>query len=259
MRLTILFFFTTYIIGLASAQQLDYLRFTMGPKVENYNVADHPNLVPLMHLDVSAGLYIGKYFTESFSAELGVVKNDYSAKYQFELNDPSLNREQVYFKNYLYPTMSTYQLAVSGAYRSYLANLIGLNNDPSKKMRTTVYFQGGINFFLNRKLSKEGSEVQEEAIIDENGNQISSFRMITCCNTKEAGNFLLRADIGINYALNNYLLLDISAQVKGATLPVSSFKVEYLDENQNQQIAEFSSKAFGIGLNLGIKIELNKD
>jgi hypothetical protein len=66
-------------------QTIDYFRVHMGPKIDRYTVTQNDNVRAKLHMDVGAGVYVGKLITEQFYGEIGLVKNDYSAKFEIDI------------------------------------------------------------------------------------------------------------------------------------------------------------------------------
>jgi hypothetical protein len=206
----------------------------MGPKYEHYNFTNPQKISPLNHIDVSAGIYVGKYFNENWSAELGLIKNDYSSKFSLVTDDGN------FFDGFVFPTLNTYQAAL----------LAGYNKRYSEKV--TFYSKLGVQFFLNRKLNSKGANEIGENKVDQDGNITSTATLVTYRNTLGPSNILGRLDLGLYYWVNENLALDISVLAKGSTLEVNSYGLNYTYDNVTVENIFASTKGSSIQLNFGI-------
>lgn len=238
-------YFTLCLSSLSSAaNNLDYLRITMGPKLERFTLNTESQIELLPHLDFSAGIYLGKNINEKFGLEMGLIRNDYSAKIRVQVPGVNGEEDRVFFDGYIYPTLRTYQMAVLPSYRQYISS------------KVQVYGMAGLQFFLTRKLDREGTEIIDEAIVDQNGSVVSRYEITTFGNTTEAGNFLLRMDAGFIFSIKSYLHIDASFQIKGSTLPINSFKIQYPDSKNAIREVTVETKGLSYGLNLGLRLDL---
>ncbi|MBT8327054.1 MAG: outer membrane beta-barrel protein, partial [Bacteroidia bacterium] len=205
------------LIGLSTqgfAQTFHYFRVNMGPKLEYFQVQNAANLEMLAHIDVGAGVYIGKRFNEKFSAEVGIVKNDYTARFEINTKNPE-GKELSLFGQSLYPTYSSYQIAVLGQYR------VPINE------KWIVYSNVGFHAFLTKNLSREGILTENEIIYANNGDEVDNMELIYFSNDFEGGNLIFRADLGVYRNITDNLAIDMSISGRAASQSISEFTVEY--------------------------------
>jgi len=228
------------------AQHLNYFRLNIGPKFENYNVAGSDEVNALLHLDAGASIYFGKLFTENIYAEAGLIKNDYSAK--FDITTVGLGgQEYRWFDQDLYPTMKTTQASLSLGWRQPYSH------------KVSFYGSAGFQMFLSKKLSREGSQQHiRESIVDVDG-QKESIEIYTFSNGFESGNLLLRADIGTLIQVSKTLWVNLGVTARSAVDPINEFQVEYTTlSNQANKTATLSTNGAGLVLNLGVKYQIAK-
>lgn len=231
-------------IPFANAQLIDGFSIQMGPKMDFYS-ANIQGVEVKNHLDVSAGLFAFKKLNSQWEMHVGLVKHDASAKFQITVNDINTNKSELFYKGYVYPTYSSYQLALVPRYK-YMLNA-----------KTAVYGAFGLCFPLSKKLSREGIETTKENLVDDNNNVISSLSLTTYNNRFEPGFFLLRADAGLLIAIKEYLAFDLSVNGRSGTLNMNAFSIEYKDDQSvNTAKGEITTRGLGLGLNIGIRIEL---
>lgn len=228
------------------AQGLNYFKVHMGPKIESYT-SDAPNAKGLINVNAGAGVSVGKLFTEQVYVELGLYKNDYSARY--ELTSVLANGQEVKTAgSSIYPTFSTTQLA----------SIVGCRFNPGFNWQ--AYAEAGLHFFVARKLDREGSSTYNETAQNDETGDATELSIIEFSNGLEPGNLLFRGNVGVYRALNERLSLDISISGRISTLPLNEFQVDYTEinsPNQNKQTARFSTNGAQIGLYFGIKYNIN--
>ena len=241
-------FITLFLIALSAtsfAQTIHYFRVNMGPKLEMFQVSNPANLEMLPHVDVGAGVYLGRRISENFSAEVGVVKNDYTARFQIQTKNPE-GEEVNLFSNSLYPTYSSYQVALLGQYR------LPLNENWS------IYGSAGFHAFLTKNLDREGILTENETIYASNGDEVDNMELIYFSNEFEGGNLIFRADAGVYRRISENISIDLSFSGRAASQTVSEFTVEYSSNlGASAKNILISNKATSWGLNLGIKFKIN--
>lgn len=227
------------------SQTIDGLKFQMGPKIDKF-YAETGQVEMLPHLDVSAGLFLYKELVENWRLNIGIIKHDYSAKFQIKVNDANTGREETFFKNYVFPTYTSYQLGIMPSYRHMITNDLA------------VYGSAGVLLYLSKKLSRTGIDERTEELIDPDMNQLSALTLTTYNNSFNSGNFILRADAGLLIGLKEYLALDISLNGRFSTLEHGGFKLEYTDDQGvNRGEDRIYTKAGGVGMNIGLQLQFN--
>ncbi|PCJ66395.1 MAG: hypothetical protein COA58_06355 [Bacteroidetes bacterium] len=229
-----------------SSPKLHYFRVNMGPKLEQYVVNGNSNVTSIPHLDVGAGLYIGRRFTENIYAEVGLIKNDYSAR--LEITSQNMAGEELKsFSSQLYPTFSSVQVGLLGGYRLPLSE------------KWTIYGQGGFHLFLNKKLTRTGSQFFKEPARNESGSYEEDIEVIAFSNDFEPGNIIFRGDVGVYRQISKSLSLDFSVSGRFSNLPLNEFKIEYSSfSNSTKQQAVVANKGVALNLIFGIKYQINK-
>lgn len=228
-----------------SAQNVHYFRVNMGPKFEQHQIVNTQQVRMLPHIDVGAGIYLGKRFSEEWSAEVGLLKNDYSAR--FEIDTRNIQDEEVVaFENFVYPTFTSYQLALLGTYRF-----------PTDR-RWSYYATAGVQLFIKRSLSREGTLILTDEINPEE-EPVEEFDMVVYSNGFESGNLIFRADLGAFYAVNEDLSLDISLTARASNLLVNEFSMEYSNFNGSifEKDIHIRNSGKALQLSLGIKYRIN--
>jgi hypothetical protein len=230
----------------SSKSKVHYFRANMGPKLEHYVATGNANVSAYPHMDVGAGFYLGKRFTERVYAEVGLIKNDYSAR--FEITSQNMAGEELKsFSKELYPTFSSVQVGLLGGYRLPLSE------------KWTVYGQGGVHFFLSKKLTREGNQNFKDAATNEKNTYEETMNVTTFSNAFEAGNLIFRADAGVYRRVSETLSIDISVSGRASNLPLNQFTIEYTSfSNSTPQQAEFTNKGVAINLIFGVKYRINK-
>jgi hypothetical protein len=229
------------------AQTIDYFRVHLGPKIDRYTVTQNDNVRAKLHMDAGAGVYVGKLITEQFYGEIGLVKNDYSAKFEIDVIQPN-GTVLTGFGNQLYPTFTTTQLSLAAGYRYPL----------SKKV--TLYGQGGFNVIVNKKLSREGSQTFTEEVRNDQFGIKDEIEVITYSNGFGPGGFVFRGDVGAFIHVGKDLFIDLSLSARSSSLVLNEFDIEYIAESDSQKRgARLSTKGTGFGLYLGIKYRISKE
>ena len=230
---------------LSQAQLIDGIKFQMGPKMDFYSSEQHA-VVMQAHMDFSAGLFAFKKLDQNWEIQIGIIKNDYSARFKVVIDDVNTGREETYFKKFVYPTYSSYQLALMPNYQFMYTNKIAF------------YGSVGLLLYLKKELSREGTEERTEDLVDEDLNKISELTLTTYNNSLLSGNYLLRADIGMLIGIKDYLAIDIGLNARMSTLDHNGFRLNYQDQFGSNYAEDYiSNKAIGLGLNIGMKFNLN--
>jgi hypothetical protein len=228
-------------------QTIDYFRVHLGPKIDRYTVTQNDNVRAKLHMDAGAGIYVGKLITEQFYGEIGLVKNDYSAKFEIDAIQPN-GTVLTGFGNQLYPTFTTTQLSLAAGYRYPL----------SKKV--TLYGQGGFNVIVNKKLSREGSQTFTEEVRNDEFGLTETLQVVTYSNGFGPGGFVFRGDVGTFIHVGKDLFIDLSLSARSSSLVLNEFDIEYIAESDSQKRgARLSTKGTGFGLYLGIKYRISKE
>lgn len=228
-------------------QTIDFFRVHIGPKIDRYTVTQNDNVRAKLHMDAGAGIYVGKLITEQFYGEVGLVKNDYSAKFEIDVVQPN-GTVLTGFGNQLYPTFTTTQLSLVAGYRYPL----------SKKV--TLYSQGGFNVMVNKKLSRKGSQTFTEEVCNDEFGLTETLQVITYSNGFGPGGFVFRGDVGAFIHVGKDLFIDISLSARSSSLVLNEFDIEYIAESDSQKRgARLSTKGTGFGLYLGIKYRISKE
>jgi len=228
-------------------QTIDYFRVHIGPKIDRYTVTQNDNVRAKLHMDAGAGIYVGKLITEQFYGEIGLVKNDYSAKFEIDVVQPN-GTILTGFGNQLYPTFTTTQLSLAAGYRYPL----------SKKVM--LYGQGGFNVIVNKKLSRNGSQTFTEEVRNDEFGLTETLQVITYSNGFGSGGFVFRGDVGAFIHVGKDLFIDISLSARSSSLVLNEFDIEYIAESDSQKRgARLSTKGTGFGLYLGIKYRISKE
>jgi hypothetical protein len=243
MKYLILIIITT--ISLSSfGQNLHYFRIHMGPKMEFHSIQNSSNVEMVPHIDVGAGFYLGKRFTKNISAELGIIKNDYSARFQINTQNLAGNDVAV-FRDKVYPTYSSYQLGILGSYRGNLSE------------KWVAYGKVGFHIFLKKELDRTGSEFFVEEISTD-GSFSESMDVTLYSNDFEGGILVFRGDAGVYRNISDDLALDLCISGRVSNLPVNQFSLEY---QQNWNVPEknilITNSAASLGFYLGIKYKIN--
>ena len=190
--LTIILLFSS---SLLVAQNLHYFKINIGPKYESYKVSGNEKVNALFHMDAGASIYLGKRFTENVYAEVGLLKNDYSAK--FDVTTMGLgSREYRWFYQDLYPTFSSTQVALN----------VGWRQPYSQKI--SFYGSAGFQLFLSKKLRREGSQQHTRESTEEVNGVKETIDLYTFSNGFEEGNVLFRADLGTFIKVSKFLFVD---------------------------------------------------
>ncbi len=232
------------IINISYAQTIHYFRVQMGPKMENYKVLNNDNVKALSHVDVGAGLLVGKRFTENFYAEAGVFKNDYSAKFEITTKNQD-GIELKSFSDQLYPTFSTAQAGIFGGYRSEYSE------------KWTWYAQGGVQSTLTKKLEREGSQFFYEIAKNEASGDEEQIEVITFSNGLGPGNLIFRADAGLYRSVSEHLAIDMSVSGRFSNLVFNEFEIEYFSQSEPQKkraVLQNNAKSFSFSIGLKYKI-----
>lgn len=212
--------------------------------MEFHSIENEQAVNILNHIDVGAGIYGGKRFTKNFSVELGVIKNDYSSKFDISTTYDKIPVRA--FENFVYPTYTSYQLGVLGNYRKALGE------------NWALFGQAGFHLFISKKLSRDGSVFTNSELVDSVGGVLRQFEMITYSHNMEAGNLIFRGDLGLYYNVSSSLAIEMSISGRMANLPIHSFKIDYdlNDANPGKQV-KITNSGKSLGLQLGIKYVVN--
>lgn len=228
------------------SQNLHYFRLNIGPKFEKYNVTGNDNVSALFHMDAGASVYLGKRFTENIYAEVGLLKNDYSAKFDV-ITKNDLGTEYRWFDEDLYPTFSSTQLALN----------VGWRQPYSQKV--SFYGSAGLQTFLSRKRVREGSQEHVRQSVIEVDGEFEDFTMYTFSNDLEAGSIILRTDVGTLIQVSKTLCLDLGFTARAGTNTLNEFQIEYTSSSDDvPKRATLSTSGAGIILNIGVKYQVNK-
>ncbi len=241
--LTLLMLFSS---SLLIAQNLHYFRINLGPKYESYNVSGNDEVNSLFHMDAGASIYLGKRFTENIYTEVGLLKNDYSAK--FDVNTIGLgNHKYRWFNNDIYPTFSSTQIALNMGWRQ------------SYSERVSFYGSLGFQLFLNKKLRRVGSQQYvRESNIEYDGAR-ETIEIYTFSNGFEGGNVLVRADVGTFIQVSKFLFIDLGLTARGATDVINEFQIEYTSLSEpEKKTATLRTDGVGLMLNFGVKYQIAK-
>lgn len=233
------------IFGLLSwsvnAQNLHYLRFSMGPKFEFSSIENAQDIELVNHLDAGAGIYLAKRFNEQVAAEIGLLKNDYSVRLQARTDD-----DLIAFENHFIPTYTSYQLGLMGNFQKQM-------ND-----KWIAYSVAGFQLFLTKRLSREGLVETSENLVDEDNFILRRYAMSSYSYGFESGNLIFRGDLGLVRKLSPVLALDIAVSGRAANLPIHSFKVNYdLDNMQVGENVVITNTGRAINVLLGIRYTIN--
>ena len=226
------------------AQKLHYFRVNLSPKFENYTVTGNENVNALFHMDVGASVLVGKRFTPNWYGELGLLKNDYSAKLDI-LTQNNLGADYRWFDEDLYPTFTSSQLLLNGGYRHAHSQLV------------SFYGGVGLQIFLSKKLSRDGTQLHiRESVIEVDGVR-EQIAINTFSNGLEAGNFLVRADAGIFLKVSKSLSVDLGVTARTSTNSLNEFEIEYSSTSQpEKQRAVIATSGAGLSLNIGFKYQI---
>lgn len=227
------------------AQSIHYFKVQMGPKLEKYSVQGNSQVQALRHIDVGAGFTVGKRFSKNTYAEISLFKNDYTSK--FEVTTQSTSGEELKsFKNVLYPTFTSVQLGVVGGYRQPLSEY------------WEVYAQGGLQFLLNKKLSREGSELHIERAVNEDTGYEETIELYTFSNGLGGSNFLLRADLGMYRNLTDLWALDFGVATRYSNVQLNEYEIEYVSASYPaKRRAKLSNTGTSIAFHFGLKYRIN--
>ena len=226
------------------AQNVHYFKAHMGPKMDKYEVVGNQNVKALTHLNVGAGVAMGKRFTENIFAEAGIYKNDYSAKFEVTTLDDN-GEELKAFSDKLYPTFSTTQLSVLVGYRMELSE------------KWSWYTQGGIQGIVSKKLDREGSQSILDTARNESSGAKEAIKLITYSNGFGAGSLLFRGDVGVFKRLSPSLSIDVSLSGRFSTLNLNEFDIEYTKENSDKHQAKLLTNGVNLSLYIGLRYRIN--
>ena len=228
-------------------QTIDYFRVHLGPKIDRYTVTQNDNVRGKTHLDVGAGIYVGKMINEQFYGEVGLVKNDYSAKFEIDVVQPN-GAVLRGFGNQLYPTFTTTQLSLAAGYRYPLSKVM------------TLYGQGGLNVIVNKSLSREGSQTFTEEVRNDEFGITDEIEVITYSNGFGPGGYLFRGDVGTLIHVGKEFYVDVSLSARSSSLQLNEFDIEYIaGSNPQKQGAKLSTKGTGFGVYIGMRYVIGKD
>lgn len=241
--LTIILLFSS---SLLVAQNLHYFKINIGPKYESYKVSGNEKVNALFHMDAGASIYLGKRFTENVYAEVGLLKNDYSAK--FDVTTMGLgSREYRWFYQDLYPTFSSTQVALN----------VGWRQPYSQKI--SFYGSAGFQLFLSKKLRREGSQQHTRESIEEVNGVKETIDLYTFSNGFEEGNVLFRADLGTFIKVSKFLFVDLGFTARSATDVINEFQIEYTSFSESEKkTATLRTHGAGFMLNVGVKYQIAK-
>ena len=228
----------------ASAQQIHYFRVEVGPKYDAFEVKENENISPQFKTDVGAGFFVGKRFTESAFAELGIIKHDYVSKIEVTTHK-STGDNLVSFGNRLLSSFNSVQLGLLGGYEWQV------------KPRINVHAKGGFQLFLNRTLKQEGSATFFEEAKNTDIGYAEPIQLIMFSNGLEAGNLIFRGDVGMNYYFGNRVFLEASISARIGNTTLSEYQVEYQSQSMlAPRRATISTSGRSIGFNIGIRYRL---
>jgi len=218
-------------------QQIHYFRVNMGPKTEFFTLENTQNIQKLTHIDVGAGAYLGFRFNPSVFAEIGIIKNDYSFK--FEVPTPVNDEVLIGHENTVYPVYSSYQLGFLGGYETHL------NED------WVAYGKLGFHLFLAKSLDRTGT-ISSTRYLD-NGDPV---KVTWYSNDFEAGNLIFRADAGFYRNVSENLALDFFFSGRSSNLIVNSAKMTLESNAANEQNIVLNNQATSLGFNIGVKYKI---
>lgn len=236
---------TVLLISLGSmAQKINYFRLEVGPKYDRFQVSGNQNVEPQWHTDVSAGIFLGKRFTESAFAELGVVKHDYVSKVEIATLNTNGDR-LVTFGDRLVSTFNSVQLGLIGGYEWAI------------KPRVNAYAKAGFQIFINKTLSQEGST----AYIEEAKNTVIGYaepiEVTVFSNGIEAGNLIFRGDVGMNYYFGNNVFLEASISGRAGNTMLSEYEIQYQSQSMQGPLrAKVRTSGQSIGFYLGVRYRI---
>jgi hypothetical protein len=209
----------------------------MGPKTEFFTIENSNHINALQHIDVGGGVYIGFRISPKVFAEAGIVKNDYSVKF----NIPLLvsGEEEIAYQNTVYPVFTSYQLGILGGYETRI------NED------WLVYGKGGFHLFLGRNLDRTGNVSTTQYL--ENGEPV---KLTWYANEFETGNIIFRGDVGLYRNISENLAMDFFLSGRISNLPVNSVKLTLETNSINEQNIQIKNRAAGVGLNIGVKYKI---
>ncbi len=238
-------FLILVIASIAHAQNVHYFRINMGPKMEFHQLENAKHLELLPHVDVGAGFYLGRRFNQNLSAELGILKNDYSVKFQIPVQNIS-GDEVLVFKDRIYPTYTSYQIAALGSYRKYLSE------------KWMVYTNFGMNLFLNKKLDQTGTEIISEQIqrLEE---PVETVDVTLYSNGFEGGFLIFRGDFGFYRNINDDMAIDFGCSARASNLAINEFNVAYAQNvgPRSETGVSIVNKGTALGIYFGIKYKIN--
>ena len=229
----ILIFFTATVFG----QQIHYFRVNMGPKTEFFTLENTQNIQKLTHVDVGAGAYLGFRFNPHVFAEIGVIKNDYSFK--FEVPTTIGDEVLIAHENTVYPVYSSYQLGLLAGYETRL------NED------WIAYGKLGFHLFLSKKLDRTGTIASTKYL--DNGDPV---KVTWYSNDFEAGNLIFRGDLGFYRNVSENLALDFFVSGRSSNLVVNSALMTLESNAANEQNIVLNNKATSLGFNIGVKYKI---
>ena len=230
----------------SSKSKVHYFRANMGPKMERYVASGNLNVSAYPHMDVGAGFYLGRRFSEKVYAEVGLIKNDYSARFEIT-SENGAGEELKSFSKELYPTFSSVQVGLLAGYRMPMSE------------KWIAYGQGGIHFFLSKKLTRTGNQNFKDAATNADNTYEETMNVTTFSNGFEAGNIIFRADIGAYRRVSETLSIDLAISGRASNLPLNQFTIEYSSfSNSTPQQAEFTNRGVALNLVFGVKYRINK-
>ena len=209
----------------------------MGPKTEFFSLENTQNIQKLTHVDVGGGIYLGMRFTPKVFAEVGMVKNDYSFK--FEIPTPTDNEVLIGFENTVYPVFTSYQLGFLGGYETLLNE------------KWVAYGKAGFHLFLSKNLDRTGT-ITSTDFLDNN----DPVKLTWYSNDFEAGNLIFRGDVGLYKNISENLALDLFLSARSSNLIVNSVKMTLESNAANEQNIVLNNQATSIGFNIGVKYKI---
>ena len=223
---------------------MDHLVVQLGPKMEFFHT-NSQDLSLIQHVDASFSLFAIKSLNENWEAKVGLVKRDFTSKFEVEVLDPVTEQRETYFERTAFPAYTSYMLQFGAQYKQYL------------DQNTLWYAGAGIMLYAQKKLSRTGLETQTDILYDQDQLPISSLEMRSFGNSFQEGNYILKLEAGLVHAVNSYLAIDGTVYASGSSLTHQSLELEFLDSQGNMLIKdELRTQGLGLGLNIGVRIKL---
>ena len=186
------------------AQIIDEIQLQVGPKIEYYAIQGisqirNPGdeIALKTHIDASAGLFAIKNIENNFTVKAGLVKRDFSFRYDIVATDDITQTQQTYFENSVFPSFTSVQAGAGFGYK-YIAS-----------PRSAFYFDLGFQFYLYKKLTTEGLDEDSQVILNDMNEPVGTITLRRFRNGFGGGNYFIRTDVGYLLSLNDYLIFDL--------------------------------------------------